>query len=593
MGTFVKLAIYTQICLILANVKLSEEASKSYISKHDLVLEYLLPLNFTRGNALTHKREERDIDGSGDGESEIIRRSSEEEAGHKDAEVFDEKLMQRTRSKENLESYEGSGANAEDESIKNQEAMLTHEGIEDPFTKELEPEIVKTLLGVENPTKSPEGKLGDDNDQDNTLSVLTNVEAVGSLESEDEGSGDDEGSPIVISGEEKQNETDGKSEEAPENEIVDEVFEKSEEERLNSFILQKASTEATTTQESVEATTIEDVEPTAEEELQTTEAEEITTEEAETAIEEAGATTEEAEGTTEEPETTTEDIITSTIEVEFPSISLIPESSPEPSTTTEEIPETTTETAELEIATTETFLESSTTPGTTTESANETETPPENILDFVENTTLGRDPLLMVMDTKLSESNEEILLASREPKRLGAYIVIGLILLSFLSLIGYIALKKRITKRRKELESNQETKDTEKALLSLSEYKDHPDAEENNIKNNEITPIVIQNSQRNKFEKNTNFSSPKNLNTNANEKTIEKDNVLKSTSDNLTHVIIEDAAKDVEEEKENIPNTEKLIVRTHLDPDSIPKKTIIINRTSGGYLPVSQDNVNM
>lgn len=537
-----------------------------------------------------HKREERDIDGSGDGDLDIIRRSSDESEfprsqesqdahnENKDAEVFDEKLIQRSRSKENLEdAYEGSGEpQVEDESLK---TILTPE--EDPFTKDLEPEIVKKLLGVESSTK----RLDDDNSQDNTLNVLPNVkDSIESVEEGDEGSGDEEEAKEIAE----------KVDEMPENEIIDEEEEKTEEERLNSYILEKPLGEITTGEETT-------MEPTTEVE----EIVEVTTE-AETVLEPVTEEEEIIERTTEVDEiveltteieeieeTTTDDIIEIITKIEETTLEEVTEE-----TTTEElvITSTTVSTSalepELEIATTEEYVEDSTTEEATTESflnttedysiSNTTEFFPENT------STIAIDTLHMAMDT-LSDGDRNVATAG-EPKRLGAYIVIGLILLSFFSLIGYIALRKRITKRRKEFENNQDPKDTEKALLSLTEYKDHPDTEENNIKNNEITPIVIQNSQRNKFEKNTNFSSPKNLNTNANEKTIEKDNVLKSTSDNLTQVIIEDSGKEMDEEKENIPNTEKLIVRTHLDQDSIPKRAIIVNRTSGGYLPVSQDN---
>lgn len=217
------------------------------------------------------------------------------------------------------------------------------------------------------------------------------------------------------------------------------------------------------------------------------------------------------------------------------------------------------------------------------------EAPPGNIL-HKKNMTLGVDPLLIVTNTKLVDSEEGDETSLGDSRRLGAYIIIGLILLSFLTLIGYITLKKRKNRRKHDFEANPESHDTEKALLSLSDYKDSTELEENHLKNNEITPIVVKsNSQINKFEKNTNLSFPKNLNTIANQKNIEKDNVLKSTTENLTQVIIEETPKDVEEEK-NSPTMEKLIVKTHVDQDSIPKKPVIVNRSSTGYVPIPQDN---
>ncbi|KAK6619412.1 hypothetical protein RUM43_012169 [Polyplax serrata] len=214
---------------------------------------------------------------------------------------------------------------------------------------------------------------------------------------------------------------------------------------------------------------------------------------------------------------------------------------------------------------------------------------PGNILQK-KNLTLGVDPLLIITNTGMMESEGSGQMEG-ESRRLGAYIVIGLILLSFSSLVGYIMFRKRQNrKRHHDFEANQESNDTEKALLSLSDYKDNSELEENHLKNNEITPIVVKsNSQINKFEKNTNFSSPKNLNRIANEKNIEKDNVLKSTSDNLTQVIVEETPKDGEEEK-TTPNMEKLIVKTRIDQDSIPKKPIIVNKSSSGYLPIPQEN---
>lgn len=537
----------------------------------------------------------------------------------------------KTKEEELIE--EGSGLSSEEKLEEGPQTAAVLGIIDDPFTKEIGADLYNELPGVESSSASPKSRLGDDNSQDNSLSALTGPDVV-PVKEEDEGSGDvgelhedvkATEEPRLLSGLTESVESEEKSEEHGEQDVVGiRIFNETAEEPEVSEEVERFGIAGNVSEEAggVENTTwrgatygqeteedLEELSIVSPTEATTTEgtfdagvdeAPELTT---------AFAETPEAEETSTAPVDSTTEIDSETVsEIEVVSGAISTTESVSDSTSTVEsvfdisstieiVTETvsTTESVLETVSTIENVFETASTAETssgapTTEESvdNSTDVAPENI---VESSTLGSDPMLMAMDTKLLESDEKILLGSKEPKRLGAYIVIGLILLSFLSLIGYIALKKRINKRRKEMERNQENKDTEKALLSLSDYKDHPEAEEINVKNNEITPIVMkQNSQINKFEKNTNFSSPKNLNTTPNEKNIEKDNVLKSTSDNLTHVIIEDA-KELDEEKV-APNTEKLIVRTHLDQDSIPKKAIFINRTSGGYLPVSQDSVN-
>lgn len=181
---------------------------------------------------------------------------------------------------------------------------------------------------------------------------------------------------------------------------------------------------------------------------------------------------------------------------------------------------------------------------------------------------------------------------SSASRSLSMYIIVGILVLCFIVLVAVVTLRNRGRRRKVRMENGQD-RDTEKALLG--KYKD--DSEENNIKNNEIAPLVIkQNSQINKFEKNPNFSSPKNLNTTANEKNIEKDNVLKSTTQAIIEGEVEDAKKTVEDELQEEKKraveelaplaAEKVVVRTHMDLDSIPRKPVLVNRNGHTYHPV-------
>ncbi|KAL0268814.1 UNVERIFIED_CONTAM: hypothetical protein PYX00_010627 [Menopon gallinae] len=407
------------------------------------------------------------------------------------------------------------------------------------------------------------------------------------VETIDEGSGFDEGTPkiaAIVEKEANSTTTEATLEETTENnagkkqtEIEMTTVGEEEEEEVTTA---KQEEEETTTIKTIETTTLRTIETSTMKTMETT------TEKTETTVIPEAVTEEVVETTTEKKEETT----TAAPEV----VEIVQE-------------ETTARTETTTIAGTTTVAEETLAPtvksaepepvteviqvkhvGPVMAAVPTTKIPEEATADvdngtLHENLTAGTDTLLMKINSRLLDANEAILDNSKDPSRLGTYIVVSLILLSFLSLIGFILMKRRVQKRRKKSNLDQEALDTEKALLSLSEYKDHPDGmDEGKIKNNEITPIVIKsNSQINKFEKNTNFSSPKNLNTKANEKNVEKDNVLK---ENLTQVIIEDPTKDVEEEK-----AEKLIVRTHLDQDSIPKKPVIVNRTSLGCVPLSQD----
>lgn len=421
-----------------------------------------------------------------------------------------------------------------------------------------------------------------DEEEDNKVveSLEEENSSTETVEAIDEGSGFNEGSPKTDSAVEKS--ANGTTTEA----IAEETTETSVE--------NKQAEAGRTTVKEEEPTTVREEEEEEEEGTTVVKRIETTTENTETttitesATEEGGQTTTEAKeetttpspgiipGAVQEEETTAR---TETVSTAGTTTTTVVEETATPTVKTTE-PEPITEV--IQIKHVRPVLAASPGEAVTTKAPEDVNVDVENGTVH-ENLTAGTDTLLMKINSRLLDTNEAILDNSKDPSRLGTYIIVSLILLSFLSLVGFILMKRRVQKRRKKSNLDQETLDTEKALLSLSEYKDHPDGmDENKIKNNEITPIVIKsNSQINKFEKNTNFSSPKNLNTKANEKNVEKDNVLK---ENLTQVIIEDPTKDVEEEK-----AEKLIVRTHLDQDSIPKKPVIVNRTSLGSVPLSQE----
>ncbi|EEB18129.1 conserved hypothetical protein [Pediculus humanus corporis] len=557
----------------LLNYHRIEEKDELYGSNgKNLVLEYFLPINLPNYIELERKREKRDVEGSGDDEGGVV--------------FYD------------TSAGGNGGVGGGDFEIKNNEWNNTIDSISSEVVNKTANNNVTDFEGS--------GEIGDvrdnnDNIETSNIPLINDSEIIiTTTEEEEEGKHDLETSTIVDDGFVKSNESMNKTEEEITEETkevdvttttetsstlpskVDEEDEvKTEKENETSTVLplefgEKTESETYTPEPDKETTTtmstITEIYVSRDHHSQVFAIPDIPQTENDT----TESTT--SEGTTEK---TLEVTVLPHAETTF-----AVKEEPVPITTTTTTMKTETET-EIPTATEIPYIE-------TKFAHNTIEATPGNVL-HKKNLTPGVDPLLVITNTGAIESDDGNSENSQDSRKLGAYIVIGLILLSFSTLVGYITFKKLKNRKRKSFENHKETNDTEKALLSLNDYKDNSELEENHLKNNEITPIVVKSqNQRNKFEKNTNFSSPKNLNMITNEKNVEKDNVLKSTTDNLTQVIIEDTLKDVdnnEENKNSFFDPEKVIVKTRIVEDSIPKKPILINRSSSGYIPIPQDNV--